>query len=748
MSTYPPRHCGIATYTKYLIDSINKLNPHQLVEIIAMDNPISENLTYPWEVRKRIRQNQWEDYEAVLDYLNPSILDIVVIQHEFGIFGGKNGEHIVRFVKKLQKPFIVTLHTILENPTSKMKQITQFLSKHAAAVVVMLPAGSDILQRVYGIAAEKIVSITHGTPDFPFFGKDKQSLRSNDLKQSLRSKDLKIKEESGMDHQIIMSSINLLSRGKGIEYAIEALPEIIKKHPNFVYYIIGQTHPVVLEFEGEIYRNKLKKLVTKLGLYSHVKFINRYVSLNTLVKYLSLSDFYITPYENLEQIASGSLAYAIASGALCISTPYRFAKELLAGRRGYLVEPKNPSSISRTILNALQSPQEMKKMRIKSYYLGRTMTWDRAAFRHVRLMDYLLKSAYQPTIYPEPKLDHLKRLTTQVGIIEHTKEDDLNFQEGYSADDNARALIVALTFKNKKLAEIYLDYLLLSEKGGEIYCDSDGKGQMVGEAGVGQWFGRTFWASSFAFRFGSTAKMRHKAKALLIKMLPHILEIVDVRTLAFILLGLCQLKNLGWKQYTLQRQKMLDHALKTTLDEYKKNSNHEWHWIENALRYDNCRIPFALLKVAESFKKEELRPIALQMLDFILDNTFEFLPNHFRFIGSKGWMPKRGKKALFDEQPIEAGSTVQACHMAYKLTGINYYKQMVYKAYGWFYGDNILRRPLVSLKRHSVYDGITEAGLNMNQGAENIVEYLLSYSCYADLLSNGGNTKFKEFVSP
>ncbi len=728
ISTYPPRHCGIATYTKDLTNSINKLNPHRLVEIIALDNPISEKLTYPWEVSKRIRQNEWEDYEKVLDYLNPSIIDIIVIQHEFGIFGGKNGEYIISFVEKLKKPFIITFHTILENPTPKMKQITQVLSDKASVVVVMLPAGAEILQKVYSVPQEKIVSITHGTPDFPFFGRNK------------------IKEEMGVDDQIIMSSINLLSRGKGIEYAIKALPEIVKNYPNFIYYIIGQTHPVVLEHEGERYRTKLKRLVKKLKLRRNVRFINRYVSLETLTKYLRISDFYITPYENLEQIASGSLAYAIASGTLCISTPYKYAKELLTGRRGYFIKPKNSKSITETILNGLQSPKEMKSRRIKSYYLGRTMTWDRAAFRHIRVMDHLLKQTTRSTLFPEPKLNHLHRLTTNVGIIEHTKENDLDFKEGYSSDDNARALIVALTFQDKKLTEIYLDYLIRSEKMGKIFCDSNEKGEMVGEPGLGQWFGRTFWATSFAFRFGQTDKIRLKAKNLLVKLLPEINKINDVRTLAFILLGLCQLKNSRWKEYDKDREELLNHSLKTILDEYKKNRNPEWHWIENSLRYDNCRIPFALLKTAESFNKTEIRDLGLEMLDFIIDNTFEILPNRFRFIGCWGWMPKGGKKALFDEQPIEAGSTVQACHAAYIATGINYYKQMAYKAFAWFHGDNSLRRPLVNLDRHSIYDGITEKGLNMNQGAECIVEYLLSYCCYTDL-SDKDNTKYKEFVN-
>lgn len=738
ISSYPPRRCGIATYTKDLATGINNLNPDRLAEIIALDDPLSESLEYPWEVSHRIHQNEWGDYEKVLDYLNNSTIDMVSIQHEYGIYGGEHGAFLVDFVKQLKKPFIVTLHTILTTPGAPHKAIIQELCSRAAAVVVMLPSAVDILRDIYGVAPEKVVAIHHGAPDFPF---------EPDVTE--------VKKELGLAGRVVMSSVNLISASKCLEYAIEALPAVVKQCPEFLYLIVGQTHPVVLKNEGEVYREKLQKLARDLGVEDNVRFINEYVTLEQLVDYVRASDFYITPYEGLEQISSGSLAYAIAAGKLCISTPYRYATEMLAGGRGYLVEPQNTQAISDALLHALNNPYDAERMRRKCYAQGRRMTWARVGFRHVRLIDHLIDGGNKGIIYPYPTLSHVRAMTDDIGMLEHTRDGKPDLQEGYSVDDNARALIAALQYRDTKLAQKYLNFLCRAEDEGRMYCDLDVHGNWTPRPGDTEhaylctdWHGRALWAAAYAVQHGRTVSIRNKATELVCKLLPHCEHAHSIRTQAFVLLGLACLQECEWEEMQEERAKLLEQMLESITTQYHAHADASWHWPEDKITYDNPRIPHALLEVSRVFNREDIRGMALRMLDFLLDQTYDIQQNHFRFVGNNGWYPKGGKKALFDEQPIEAGATVQACYAAYLVTGLNYYREMLHKAFAWFHGDNILRRSLYNPKNESIYDGIRENGLNMNQGAECILEYLLAYKCYTSLIEQDGLVTLNHPVVP
>jgi glycosyltransferase involved in cell wall biosynthesis len=729
LTTYPPRRCGIGTYSKDLITSINNLNPDRLVEVIAMDDAISETLDYPWEVSRRIRQNVWEDYEKVLDYINNSIIDVVCIQHEYGIYGDNDGQYVVDFVKKLKKPFIVTFHTILEHPRDSQLRIIQELSELSSGIVVMLSVAGDILQEVYGIAPEKIVAIHHGTPDFPY--------RENGEKKLF-----------GLEDNIVMSSVNLISEGKGIEYAIQALPEVVRKYPNFVYLIVGQTHPVILKREGEVYREKLEGLVKEFGLENNVRFVNEYVPLEDLIKYVMASDFYITPYENLEQISSGALAYAIAAGKLCVSTPYRYAQEMLAGGRGFLVEPKNPEAIAKAILKGIAKKDQSERMRLKCYSQGRRMIWARVGFRHLRILENLLALRRKSSVYAKPTLSYVRALTDSVGMLEHATHEGHNIDEGYSVDDNARALIVAIQYGDKKLADLYLDYISRSELNGLVYCDMDGDAKLIGTPGTGDWFGRTFWAVAYAMHYGQTLALRKRATEIMRRMIMKAPEADSLRTIAFILLGLVCLKELEWDELVAERDALLNQAIGFIRSEFSKHSDPSWIWPASDIAYDNPRIPMALLEVAQAYNDPELREFGLDLLNFLLDHTFDVLENHFRFIGNNGWYKKGGIKAHADEQPIEAGSTVQACYAAFRASGHSYYRDMAKKAFAWYHGDNILRRPMFNIARNSVYDGLNELGVNSNQGAESSLEYLLAYTCYAKLVEEGIATRDITYSTP
>lgn len=721
VSTYPPRRCGIASFTKDLATSINNLNPERLSEIIAMDDDLSVNLDYPWEVSRRIRQDKWEDYQKALDYLNNSIIDVVSIQHEYGIFGGDHGKMIVNFTRKLKKPYIVTFHTVLKEPKPIQKWILQQLAKKAVAVVVMLPVAIDILRDEYGISPQKVIDIHHGTPDVPF------------------SDDGVAKRELGYEGKILMSSVNLISKWKGLEYAIEALPEVVKKYPNFLYLIVGQTHPVIINREGEAYRERLKKLSKDLGVEKNVEFINKYVPLEDLIRYVKASDFYVTPYEGLEQISSGSLAYAIAAGKLCISTSYLYAKEMLSGGCGYLVPPKNPEKITEVILHALAHPEDAYRMRLKCYAQGRKMTWERVGFRYIRLIDHLLEIGHRSGVYPKATLSYLNFLTHEHGLLEHSIGDQKNYETGYSVDDNARGLIVALQYGDRKLASKYLNFISAAEESGKLYCDMDKSGNWIKDSklpspGLGEWFGRSFWAVCYAMGYAPTINLRRRAEELIVKLLSSCQNLVFLRTAMFVLLGLSCLNSLEWNELVKEREAIFKQIIALVETEFDKYNESGWHWPEESLTYDNARIPYALLEASLSFQNKQLQDLGLQMLDFLLDTTFDIKQGHFRFIGNKGWYTKGGTRAFFDEQPIEAGSTVQACFSAFKITKVNYYKEMAKKAFAWYHGDNILRRPLYNQARGSVFDGILPETLSFNQGAEATLEYLLANACYCKLI--------------
>lgn len=369
ISSYIPRKCGIATFTKDLTNALNLINPMALAQIAAMDNKISEDLRYPHEVKYRIRQDIKSDYDEVVNYVNETgEIDMVVVQHEFGIFGGENGEMIVDLVEKLQKPVAVTLHTVLEKPSPKMKEIITRLSKKAEFVIVMLEAAAEMLVKTYHVDSRKVVIIPHGVPDFPKLTNGRKKL--------------------GLGGKVIMCSGNLVSESKGLEYVIAAMPEILKVIPDLVYVIVGETHPVVKLAEGEKYRNKLKKMCKDLDLGRHVRFINKYVPLSKLVAYVGASDIYITPYLDPQQAASGALAYAIGAGKACVSTPYLYAKEMFNLGCGKLVPFADSEAIARAVIETWSNKQEKADCEEKSYMLGRTMTWVNVAHQYFHLLQH------------------------------------------------------------------------------------------------------------------------------------------------------------------------------------------------------------------------------------------------------------------------------------------------------------------------------------------------------------------------
>jgi len=369
VATYIPRECGIATFTKDLTNAINILNPHHLADIVTLDDEAlgGDHIDYPWEVKYKIDQNNLKSYLAAADYINQSGADVVSIQHEFGIFGGKSGEYVIPFVESIKKPLVLTFHTVLPSPSDQQKDIMQRISAKAAAIVVMVQTASDRLIDVYGVDAKKIVVIPHGIPDITFGPTEPH------------------KELLGYDGQSLISGFGLLSRGKGYEYAIEAMRDVVTNHPNARLLILGQTHPVVLRNEGEKYRQSLKRLIKKYGLERNVELVNRYLSLSEIVGFLQATDIYVTPFPGLDQITSGTLAYAIGAGKACIATPYLFAQEVLADNRGLLVRPGDAKDLAEKINYLLDHPRKRLEIARNAYAYARNMIWPNVALRYLEL---------------------------------------------------------------------------------------------------------------------------------------------------------------------------------------------------------------------------------------------------------------------------------------------------------------------------------------------------------------------------
>lgn len=375
VSTYPPRECGIATYTRSLVKAVNLLNPEYLADIIAIDDEKSGGVerNYPWEVKYKIDQQDLRSWMSAADYINQSGAEVVNLQHEFGIYGGREGEYVIPLMEAVKKPIVVSLHTVLPDPEPKMVEMVKRMGEMASAITVVVHAAADLLVERYGVCREKIVVIPHGVPDIPF----------NTTHSA--------KKKLGLDGWEIISSFGLMSSSKGYEYLINSMPAVLASHPQAKLILLGETHPVVLRHEGEKYRESLQKIVKDLGIEKNVQFENKYLTLDEIVAYLQATDVYVTPYPNLAQVSSGTLSYALAAGKPCVSTPYVYAKEVLADGRGELVDELTSAQLSTKINNLLSRPKKRLEMARRAYDYGRNMTWPHVALNHLDLFEIIAR---------------------------------------------------------------------------------------------------------------------------------------------------------------------------------------------------------------------------------------------------------------------------------------------------------------------------------------------------------------------
>lgn len=725
IATYPPRECGIGTFTNNLFKSMltNKAPEEQNHEgfVVALnDNDLTYK--YPEEVKITIRQDHQEDYLKAVKYINLSGADVCILQHEFGIFGGQSGVYILPLLHRLEVPLIVTLHTILKTPSYNEKAILKEICKMARKIVVMSHKAIEFLVDIYEVHKEKIALIEHGVPDI-YFSPEKS------------------KKEFKLENRKVLLTFGFIGRSKGIETVIKALPEVVKKHPEIIYIVLGKTHPNVLRHSGEEYRIFLLRLVKNLQLENHVIFLNEFIDERDLFKYLYACDIYITPYLNEAQITSGTLSYAVGVGAAVLSTPYWHAAELLAKGKGRLFGFNDPADLAKTLLELLDKPEELNKIKNNAGEYGKKITWPKTGGRYIALTEKTVKDEnliippndLEPDllILPPFSLTHINRLTDDTGIIQHAKFGIPNLKEGYCLDDNSRALLMVLMafrqLKDKQaldLSPVYLSYIhYMQNTNGTFRNFLSFNRNFLDEIGSEDSFGRTIWALGYLLGNAPNDAYYQTGKLVFFNAAPNFEKLKSIRGIANTMIGISYyLRSNPSDDSMTERLRNLAGAL---MKHYEENQATDWNWFESLLAYDNGILPLALLHSSEILNDDKITKTAIESMNFLTTHTLK--DNYLSIIGNEKWYKKEGERSIFAQQPIDAMAMVLMYHQAYFVTKDKHYLNKLYTSFLWFLGENDLRMSLYDFETKGCCDGFESYGVNRNQGAESSLAYLISH---------------------
>jgi glycosyltransferase involved in cell wall biosynthesis len=727
IGSYLPRRCGIATFSADLLTSLKLQAPDTEWWSVAM-NDQPEGYDYPPEVQFEIGQKVVADYRSAVDFLNINEVDAVSLQHEFGIYGGKAGSNVVRLLQNLRMPVVTTLHTVLMEPDAEQTEVIRQIGGLSDRVVAMSERAKRILTKVYGVQPSRIAVIPHGVHDMPF------------LDTSYH------KDQFGLIGRKVILTFGLISRGKGYEYVIEALPQIVAAHPAAIFVIIGETHPGVKRHEGEAYREELKARAKDLGVEEHIVFHDKFFDTQTLTDFLSTADIVITPYLNREQIVSGVLSYALGAGKAIVSTPFWYAEEMLANGGGRLVPFRNSEAIGREVIDLLSSDVERQAMRKRAYTFARNMVWSEVSKEYLRVFrEVRHERTVRPRIYqartlqatrqelPAPRLNHLRVLTDDTGIFQHARFAIPDRDHGYCTDDNARALIVALMGQDvvteaddlTPFAYRYLSFLqhALNSDTGRFrnFMSYDRRWQE--EVGSEDSHGRALWALGETVLHAPSRGMLGAAMTLFERALPAVHQLSSPRSWAFALIGLdAYLRRFAGASEAKRARLNLADRLYGRLRERARPS---WPWLEEVVTYANGVIPQALLLSGVHLERSDMVEAGIKSLRWLIDVQTDpkgfFVP-----IGNDGWFPRGGSPARFDQQPTEAQHMVDAVLEAHAITGDEHWLDDARRCFDWFVGRNDIQQPIVDEQTGGCRDGLHSDGLNQNQGAESTLAWLHS----------------------
>jgi glycosyltransferase involved in cell wall biosynthesis len=742
-----PRKCGIATFTSDLLAAVATVHPQSQCFSVSV-NDIKGGYQYPEVVRFEIEEQDLSSYLRAADFLNISNVDIVCLQHEFGIFGGPAGGHILALLRELRMPVVTTLHTILREPRADQRRVMHELVSLSTRLVVMTERGRQMLQELYQAPPAKVDLIPHGIPDVGFVDPTF------------------FKDQFGVEGRVVLLTFGLLSPNKGIEYVLNALPYILAEFPDVVYIVLGATHPNELREHGETYRLSLEILAKKNKLEKNVIFYNRFVDLENLKEFIGAADLYITPYLNEAQITSGTLAYAFGAGKAVVSTPYWHAAELLAEDRGVLVPFRHAGAMAREVIGLLRDDTRRHTLRKNAYRLGREMIWSNVAQLYMRSFEFsrIVGAArsrkslatktldQKPRELPELKLSHLSRMTDSTGIFQHAIFSVPNFSEGYCTDDNARAFILAVLLSElgedpecvRTLATTYAAFLhhAFDLKTKRFHNHLSFDRHWLDEQGSEDCQARALWALGVGVGRSPYGSFQMMAGQLFALALPGLTEFTSPRAWAFGLIGIHEyLRRLRGDSLVTQTRETLTSRL---MELFERTAQPDWRWFEEELSYDNAKLAHALILSGRATGQQAVFERGLEALRWLMELQISE-QGHFRSIGTNGFYRRGGTRANFDQQPIEAQATVSACLEAYRATSDSWWYEQAERAFDWFIGWNDLGLELYSAKTGGCRDGLHVDRVNRNQGAESTLAFLLSLAEMR--LAQNMLTSFEELIA-
>jgi len=723
-----PRKCGIATFTSDLLAAVASAYPQSQCLAVSV-NDIPGGYEYPEVVRFEIEEQDLSSYLRAADFLNISNVDIVCLQHEFGIFGGPAGGHILALLRELRMPVVTTLHTVLREPKADQRRVMEGLISLSTRLVVMAERGRQMLQEIYAAPPAKIHLIPHGIPDVGFVDPTY------------------FKDQFGVEGKIVLLTFGLLSPNKGIENVLQALPQIVAEFPEVVYIILGATHPNELREHGEAYRLSLEILAQKKKVEKNVIFYNEFVDLEHLKEFIGAADLYITPYLNPAQITSGTLAYAFGAGKAVVSTPYWHAAELLADDRGVLVPFGDAPAIAREVAGLLRDDTRRHAMRKNAYRIGREMVWSNVAQMYMRCFEcarlevaakprksLATKTLDQkPRELPHVRLSHLTRMTDSTGVFQHAVFSVPNFSEGYCTDDNARAFVLAVLLGElgedaecaRTLATTTAAFLhhAFNFKTKRFHNHLSFDRRWLDERGSEDCQGRALWALGIGVGRSPFRSFQMMAGQLFAQALPALTGFTSPRAWAFGLIGIHEyLRRLSGDSLVNQTRETLTCRL---MEHFDASSHPDWQWFEEELSYDNAKLAHALILSGQATGQPMVLERGLTALRWLTELQMSD-KGHFRPIGSNGFYRRGGTRASFDQQPIEAQATVSACLEAYRATSDFWWYEHAQRAFDWFIGWNDLGLELYSPETGGCRDGLHVDRVNGNQGAESTLAFLLS----------------------
>jgi glycosyltransferase involved in cell wall biosynthesis len=727
IGNYVPRRCGIATFTTDLAESLATAAPHSDVWTVAM-NDRPEGYAYPGRVHFEIGEQEPGDYRLAAEFLNSNGVELASLQHEYGIYGGPAGAHVLDLIGRLRMPVVTTLHTVLEEPSPQERDVTAEIARLSAKLVVMSRRAVGSLQDVYHVPEEKIAFVHHGIPDLPFIDPSYH------------------KERFEVEGRTVAATFGLLSPNKGIEHMIAALPQIVASHPDLIYLVLGVTHPNLKQHEGERYRTSLLRLAESLGVSGNLRLLDRFADLEELSAFLGCADVYVTPYANEAQITSGTLAYAMGSGKAVVSTPYWYATEMLAEGRGVITPFGDAQALAENITALLDDPVRRHAMRKRAYLFTRDAVWSTVADQYFGVFAHARERGRRqptrrfsaPTLLPATaslpaiELGHLRRMTDDTGLLQHARFTTPDRAHGYCTDDNARALVLSVTAHDlltkddhvESMTACYLSFLAhaLDPGSGRFRNFMSYDRRFEASAGSEDSQGRALWA--LGVTAGASADKGHMATAtwLFNQALPAADDFVHPRSSALALVGInAYLQRFAGDSRARRTAKLLAARIER---DFRRNAADDWFWFDDILTYDNGKLAQALIVTGASLQDAGMIRIGVQALDWLTE--VQLAEGRFSPIGNDGWYRRDGRRARFDQQPIEAQSMIEAYAAAYAVTGAGRWAEAADQVFEWFLGHNDLNAPLHDPVTGACCDGLGAEGPNLNQGAESTLAWLLS----------------------